>query len=773
MSQIQRYRTNVLYEDPAAPGPGKANGPQGASDQLEQVLDILRRGKWIILATLLVALGVSGALVYTQEPDYRATSLVMLTNNQSGTTTTNQGLQLVNPNSQWGRSADSELLLLRNSQQLPRRVAERIQALSAGRSGVGSLVTTETGDTLNQDALAGRVRSAIQFGANNSLIQIQAVTPDARHAPLLANLFAEEYVGFTQEISRASLVASRRFLERQLAEQEEELNRIERRIENSLKAKQTTSIEAEGSALLSRISALEGRQDQIDIEIERREATIEALRQNLEEIRPQLAASMESTTSQEIEMAQEKLAELKAERQVALLNNPEWDDQADPPALRRLNRQIEMLEETLSDLSEEYVATAISAEGTRADSSLASEGLNRAVALKQQIASEQIALTGLRTERAAIAEQTQRYQAELESVPGESIQMQKLERDRQRVAQMYDFITQRLQEIQIKEQGEQGYATMIAEATAVSSTQPGRDRTLLLGAFLGLMLGIGLSVVRYKFDNRIVKPDQLEDMGFDTAVVPDMKTVKAKQDGRALVERDGQEVPVSLVTVHDASSYATEAFRQLRTNVQFGFPADRSNVLLVTSPGVGEGKSTTSANLAVSFAKAGYRTVLLDADLRRPQVHNLMGRSLEPGLYQYLTGEAGFEPSQAVTHVDNLHAITAGRATGGDAAEVTGGQRMREFLDHLREHFDLIIVDTPPALAVAEARQIAPKSDATLVVVKAGATRENELNFTVQQLERVGARIMGVVLNGVDLESASYGYGYRYAHYAPYEQAEE
>lgn len=774
MGQIQRYQNNVIYGDTyGAPGAQTQNEMSGR-EQFNQVLDILQRGKWIIVSTFLIAIGLSIAYVYMQDPSYQATSLVMLSNEgPSQQSSQMQMFQMANPNSQWGRSTESELLLLRNSQELPLQVVNRIRELPAEyNEQLKPLTVTERGDSLGDQQLARRISSQVRFGSSGSMIQINAVTPSRSNAPLLANLFAREYVEFTKEISRSSLVASREFLEQQLDEQERELDAIEQRIANALREKGTTSVDAEGSALLSKVSQMESGLDRVEIELQRRQATVDALRANLEEIRPQLARSIGSTVSQEIELVQQKLADLKSQRQLTMLNNPEWENPEDRPELSNVNRQIQMLQTKLAELSENYVGEMISSEGTRADSSLASEGLSRAVSLKQQIATEQIAMTGLRAEREAMTEQIQRYQTELESVPGESIEMQKLQRERERVARMYDFITQRLQEIRIREQGEQGYANVIAQATSVSPTQPGGERTLILGAFFGLMLGVGLALLRYKMDSRIYKPDQVERMGLETTIVPDIKGLAASsRKGKALIERNGKQLPASLVTVHDGSSHATEAYRQLRTNIQFGLNEDASNVLVVTSPGVGEGKSTTAANLAVAFAHAGYRTLLLDGDMRRPQVHRLLGRSLEPGLYQLLQGDLSINPSRLKTHIDNLFAIPAGRLAGGSAAEVTGGRNMRNLINSLRDHFDMIIIDTPPTLAVAEARQLAPKADATLMVVRSGNTRENELGFAVEQLERVGARVMGVVLNGFDM-SMAYGYEYRYQRYAQYETEE-
>jgi capsular exopolysaccharide synthesis family protein len=745
--------------------------PADSKEQLERIIDILHRGKWIILGAFLACLAACTLYIYQQEASYRSSSLVMLAGEGQRTSQSEDELfSQSSPWAQWGRSIQSELLLLRNSEELARDVAQRLTRLP-GRydAQLRSLLFTPEGDSLTEQQLAQQIRGRVQFGASGDrLIQVQAVTATPQNAPLLANFFAEEYVQFAQRMSRSSLAASRDFLQAQLERQENELNAIEQRIEEYLSGKGTVSIESQGSQLVSKMGQLETRRDQIDIELERRRAALEALRASLETMRPQLAASLSSTVSQELALVQEKLAEKKAERQVALLNNPEWEGEDNPQALRRINRQIQTLEQRASALSEQYVAQTIRGGGARIDTTTGGdEALSQAVSLQQSITSEQVAIAGLQAERDAIAAQVRQYQSELRTVPGESIRIEKLRRDRERVAGMYDYITQRLQEVRIRLEGEQGYASVVAEAGSVQQVHTSRAQTLVLGAFLGIILGVGIVLIRGKFDNRIFKPDQLEEKGYNATLVPDMTPmIKAEYGGRVLVRIDGKKkVPTRLVTLHQGSSPSTEAYRQLRTNLQSSLNGGLSKVVLITSPGVGEGKSTTAANLAVALAKAGRRTLLLDADMRRPQVHNFASRSLEPGLYQILQQGMAFDPSGMETHTDNLFAIPAGRVAGGTASELLDRPQMGELLGTLREHFDVIIIDTPPALAVSEAKQLAPKADATLMVVRAGETKERDLDLAAKQLQRVGGRIIGVVLNGFNLDMA-YGYRYRYSAYS-------
>jgi len=780
VSQLQPYqRNNELYHAPSGYHHRATPEDGDGKDQLEQFIDLIYQGKWFILVTFLIVFGASVFYILLQPPAFQASSLVMISSGQGsvaggGSGNSGNQLGLNTPNMQWGRSVTNELLLLRNSQELPRAVAGRLLGLPGQYDRqIAPLIKTLGGETLDTAMVAQRIQQAVGFAAasEGNMIQFQAVTQDSAYAPLLANIFAEEYVDLTKSLSRASLEGQIGYLERQQEAQRDRLREIEEQIGSYLRDKGAISIEAEGSDLASRISSLESRRDRVRIEMQQRRASMQALQDNLEEIRPQLAQGLGSTVSQEIQMVQGKLGDLKAQRQEAIINNPQWENPSDQPALSRINRNIELLEETLGDLSDAYVSETISAEGTRDSTGTVTEGLDRAVALKQQIATERIAMTGLEAELEALNQTLDGYRSEIQTVPGESIQISQMERNRERIASTYEYISQRLEEMRIREQGELGYANIVAQASSASSLKPNEWRVLTLGAFFGILLGMGVALVRYKFDNRLKKPDQIEDQGYNATIVPDMtdlmKGASANGNRNDLVKQSEQELSPQLVSVHSVSSFATEAYRQLRTNLQFALDTDRSNVIMVTSPGVGEGKSTTAANLAAMFAQGGYRTVVVDADMRRPQLHNFLGLDIGPGLYQLLKGEGEVDPSRLETGVHNLFAITAGKRASGEASELVCSNRMRELLGILRNRFDVIVIDTPPSLAVSEPRQLARKSDATVLIARAGETKEKELEYAVLQLERVGAKIVGVVLNGFNLDMA-YGYKYRYSQYGEY-----
>jgi capsular exopolysaccharide synthesis family protein len=204
-----------------------------------------------------------------------------------------------------------------------------------------------------------------------------------------------------------------------------------------------------------------------------------------------------------------------------------------------------------------------------------------------------------------------------------------------------------------------------------------------------------------------------------------------------------------LVTMADARSLGAESFRTLRTNLLFSSAVQSMREVIVTSSAPSEGKSTTAANLAVAFAQQGQRVLLVDCDLRRPQVHLVFGFPQIPGLTTALMG--GASPAELVhgTAVENLAVLTAG-PTPPNPAELLGGARMRDLLDRLSESYELIILDTPPVLVASDAAILSRHAGGTLLVVRAGKTQAAALREALQQLAHVGTRVIGTVLNDPD-----------------------
>jgi len=203
----------------------------------------------------------------------------------------------------------------------------------------------------------------------------------------------------------------------------------------------------------------------------------------------------------------------------------------------------------------------------------------------------------------------------------------------------------------------------------------------------------------------------------------------------------------NLITLTDPRSPAAEAYRTLRTNLYFSSLDQALETLLVTSAASGEGKSTILSNLAVTMAQGEKRTILVDADLRRPSLHNLFDASNNQGLTTMVVDEsASAEPPLVETGVENLLLLPSGPLPP-NPAEILGSRRMEEIIATLKTHADIVLFDAPPVIAVTDAAVLGTKVDGVLLVFSAGKTRREHAVRAKEVLERVQVRLIGAVLN--------------------------
>jgi capsular exopolysaccharide synthesis family protein len=210
-----------------------------------------------------------------------------------------------------------------------------------------------------------------------------------------------------------------------------------------------------------------------------------------------------------------------------------------------------------------------------------------------------------------------------------------------------------------------------------------------------------------------------------------------------------------LVTIRDPRSPAAEAYRTLRTNIQFASLDRPLRTLLATSSAPNEGKSTTISNIAVTVAQSERRVLLVDCDLRRPTLHTMFGLPNEEGLTSLILDEAGRIPVQK-TEIPGLLVLTSGPLPPRPA-DILGSRRMEAVIAQLRDHADMVLFDTPPVNAVTDAAVLATKVDGVLLVFRAGTTKRDRARDARRQLEKVNAHIVGVVLTDVKGEK-TYGY---------------
>ncbi|NBB86346.1 MAG: polysaccharide biosynthesis tyrosine autokinase, partial [Bacteroidetes bacterium] len=348
-------------------------------------------------------------------------------------------------------------------------------------------------------------------------------------------------------------------------------------------------------------------------------------------------------------------------------------------------------------------------------------------------------------------------------------ELAQMERQKAYLEGVYRNLVEQLQDVRMREQTELGYADRVNEAFIPSRpSSPDVQRNLMLAVLMGLLLGGGGAFLRDRMDSRLYKPEDVRAHGHRVlSVVPNMNSFQKEHfNGAAQVQYKDRQIGTGLVSMLVPAGAPAEAYRHLRTNLQFARPDAVLETVMITSPGMGDGKSMTAANLAIVMAQSGNRTLLLDADLRRPQVHALFGMERGPGLSDHLREGADSPLSLQRTVEPHLYALPAGSPVG-NPSELLGSPAFRNLMMALRDHFDYIVVDTPPVLAATDATLLSTQCDATVMVTRAAATMEAELDESLATLQDVGSDVEGIVFNAFDV-SMAFGYKMRYRQYDAY-----
>lgn len=289
-----------------------------------------------------------------------------------------------------------------------------------------------------------------------------------------------------------------------------------------------------------------------------------------------------------------------------------------------------------------------------------------------------------------------------------------------------------------------------AAAVPTSPVSPNPRRELPLALIIGLLIGLGVAVVRSQLDRRLRSPEDVRELGL---------TVLSSIPATRALDRSQARIPLLTVTRGAAvDPAASEAIRRLRTNLRYMNVDDPPRIIVVTSPNEGDGKSSVASNLAATMATSGQSTVLIDADLRRPVIAAGFGVAEGAGLTDVLTGEADVDDvMQESGQIDGLYVIGAGNLPP-NPSELLGSRAMRALVTGLAADH-LLIIDAPPVLPVTDAVVLSTIADGVILVVSAGKTLDTHILGAAEQLEEVNARLLGVVLNRLAKRETSAYYG--------------
>lgn len=370
-------------------------------------------------------------------------------------------------------------------------------------------------------------------------------------------------------------------------------------------------------------------------------------------------------------------------------------------------------------------------------------------------------------------EQLLREKARLEertgNLPETQQQILRLSRDVKVTQEIYVQLLNRMQELRLARAGTVGNVRILDAAVVQGQVAPIRNLIIAVAGMSGLLLAIIIVLLRAIFNRGIVSPEQLEELDLPVyATVPmseeeKRRAVRAKK--RKQEHRRKNDSTYGLLAVRNPADLSIEAIRGLRTSLHFAMMEGSDNRLMITGPSPGIGKSFMSVNLAAVCAQAGQKVVVVDGDMRKGHIHDAFKQNAHNGLSDVLSGKLEFAQAVKISEVDGLSWVSRGSAPP-NPSELLLKARFTEFLQYLSEHFDLVVIDTPPVLAVTDAAIVGKQCGTTLMVVRFGQNTPKEIQVAENRLATGGVTLKGSVLNAMEKKAAtSYGY-YGYYNYS-------
>jgi len=366
-------------------------------------------------------------------------------------------------------------------------------------------------------------------------------------------------------------------------------------------------------------------------------------------------------------------------------------------------------------------------------------------------------IIGIKNEISSVDDKIASEKSKGLNVKDKEIQYSMLKRDVETNKHMYESLLKRIKETEVTGELKTTNIRVIDKATVPKSpVKPKKKLNLLIALFVGLMGGGGLAFLFEGLDQSVRTPEDVK----NHIKLPALASIAIPKD-------DDKGVAPEFITEKKPRSTISESYRSLRTSIMFTAVEHKRKTLAFTSSGPQEGKTTSAINLAIVMAQAGEKTVLVDADLRKPRIEKAFDMEAEHGLTGILAGRENLDEAIRKTDNNNLDIITCGLIPP-NPSELLGSSKMDELLEELENRYDRVIIDTPPVLAVTDAVVLSGKVDGTIVVVKGGDTNRHALLKTKEILESVhSSNLIGVVLNMVETGKGG-GHYYYYQYYGKY-----
>ena len=722
MSSLIEYDSDLPLEASRVASEGAEAGSQ------TNLLALAWQARWLTLLTVLLGIGISWVLLQRAEPRYTSMSQIYIERNMP---------RILTNETQIGNSGTylyTQVELMRSTPVLAATVEAPENA---------QLETFR-----NADNPVGLLKKEIlvQVGKNNDIISVMIELPNAEDAAQIVNSVVDAYISKYAEDRRSSTVEVLTILrnekQRRDAELELRLQALETfRGQNAALAVQV----GRENVITKRFAAIASELDRVEL------ALLDA------KTRHQRTQKMLKTPDShpfllELASGQNSVAHgTRVESQLQL----------------SLEKKIQDIELNINALRATW------GDGhTRVKLSLQAKAVLQKRLTDQQAAVEKRKGTIITAYAETLAQEHQLLEQKREElqrsynkqeklaiqVNSQAAKLETLKDSLKRTERMVDILDDRIKEVNLSEDvGAMNVSIIDVARPAGSPSYPVPARFLALGSLLGGLFGFGLAWLRDIMDHRLKSVEEIS----NTLQLPVLGALPLSNGGDDRHE-------IGRIVLTKPHSMAAESFRTLRTAIHFGLTRDEAKVIAITSPSPGDGKSTVASNLAIAMAQSDQRVLLIDADMRKPKQYEIFGISGEHGLSQVLAERRLGADCIQKTEIDTLDLLPCG-SHPSNPVELLNNGYFRELLEELQQTYDKIIIDSPPVMPVADARVISAQTDATIMVLRADRSTRRTSLAARDELWRVRAQRIGIVVNAVpERKQSNYSSGYGYGNYGYY-----
>ncbi len=728
---------------------------------LQDYLRILYRGRLIILFSFLVIMLITIYITFTSPKIYEATGTIIVESQGSMERNLFDFAYMGN-----------QTTLITNQVEIlkSRRLAEQVIRYleeQPFRDSLQIFQPMEDGSYMNLRSQINWVMNQMEVNPkkDTDVIEVKFQAGSPFEAMKVVNAIIDQFQGLNKYMNVQELVELRKFLEDQVQNITEELRKSEDALKEYQQKEKLVSLDKETSETISRLAEAQAQLEQSLVEMDAYLEQKKSLESQLEERRKNLSADISIVATPLLKELQNEYAKLVSEKVTyeTLISQ----DRIDPA---EYNLQLQSIENRLAAQKKRLQEEAQKI----AASSMIHDPLMMAQDLTVKILDFETQIKGLRAKITALQNVVKDYDSQLSLLPAQSLQLARLTREMEVDQKTYALMMTKLEETRISEAGQNENIKILDLAIMPDfPIKPKKKLNLMLGALIGLGLGIGLTFLLEYFDDSIKNPEELERM--DLPILSSIPEISSReviqkihsQNGDSDEIQQARQIETRLVTHFDPKSPVSEAYRTLRTNIQFKNKKTKQHVVLVTSSAPKEGKSTTVANLAITMAQMGNKTVLIDGDLRRPVIHSIFNMKKDEGITNYLIGSSDLNNVIKTTFVDNLSIIPSGPLPP-NPSELLGSEEMKGLIEKLRNRFEIILFDSPPVIAVTDAAILSTMVDGVVLVIKAHQTHREAIKRAKNLLDNAEAKIFGSLLNSVKIEK-TYGTNYYYYYYHYYQ----